>query len=253
MKIISWNVNGIRACQTKGLVPWMIASGADCLCFQETKASRDQLNEEMLAVADYKAVFASAEKKGYSGVAAFVRDEPLSVEVLGCPEFDVEGRTMILEYPDVTVLNCYFPNSQEGGARLGYKVAFCDAILDTCQELVGKGRHILLCGDYNIAHQPIDLANPKQNEKNAGYLPEERAWMTKFLGAGFVDTFRQFCAEPNQYTWWSYRFRAREKNIGWRIDYHCVDQGFASAVRSSRIQADVVGSDHCPVGIDIEL
>ncbi len=249
--VISWNVNGIRAVQGKGFLDWLAAGGADVCCVQETKAQRDQLDEALLAPEGYRTIWHSAERKGYSGVAAFVREEPLSVDILGCPEFDVEGRTMILEYPDVTILNCYFPNSQEGGARLAYKVAFCDAILDKCQELVGKGRHILLCGDYNIAHQPIDLANPKQNEKNAGYLPEERAWMTKFLGAGFVDTFRQFCAEPNQYTWWSYRFRAREKNVGWRIDYHCVDQGFASAVRSSRILADVMGSDHCPVVIEL--
>ena len=249
--VVSWNVNGIRAAQGKGFLDWLTTTGPDVCCVQETKAQRDQLDEALLAPEGYHTIWHSAERKGYSGVAAFVREEPLSVEVLGSPEFDSEGRTQILEYPDVTILNCYFPNSQEAGARLDYKVAFCAAILDKCRDLVGRGRHILLCGDYNIAHQPIDLANPKQNEKNPGYLPEERAWMTEFLGAGFVDTFRMFSADPGQYTWWSYRFHARDKNIGWRIDYHCVDQGLASAVRSSRIQAEVMGSDHCPVVIEL--
>lgn len=250
--VISWNVNGIRAVQGKGFLDWLGTAAPDVCCLQETKALPGQLDAELLEPAGYRSLWHSAERKGYSGVAAYVRREPLSVEPLGTPEFDLEGRTMILEYPGVSILNCYFPNSQEAGARLDYKLAFCDAILDKCRELVGRGRHIVLCGDYNIAHQPIDLANPRQNEKNPGYLPEERAWMTKFLAAGFVDTFRQFCAEPNQYTWWSYRFHAREKNIGWRIDYHCVDQALAPRVRQSRILPDVTGSDHCPVFIELD-
>ena len=252
MKIASWNVNGIRAVQKKGFLEWLGETAPDICCVQETKAQRDQLGEELLAPEGYRTIWQSAERKGYSGVAAFVREEPLSVDILGAPEFDCEGRTLVLEYPRVTILNCYFPNSQEGGARLDYKVAFCDAILEACRELVAKGRNLVLCGDYNIAHQPIDLANPKQNEKNAGYLPEERAWMTKFLGAGFVDTFRLFCSAPEQYTWWSYRFKAREKNIGWRIDYHCVNEAFAPAVRNSRILPNVMGSDHCPVIIELD-
>jgi exodeoxyribonuclease-3 len=249
--VVSWNVNGIRAAQKKGFIDWLGQSGADICCVQETKAQPDQLDDELLAPEGYQAIWRSAERKGYSGVAAFVREEPLSVDILGSDEFDAEGRTMILEYPEFSILNCYFPNSQAEGARIDYKIAFCDAILEKCRELVGQGRNIVLCGDYNIAHKPIDLANPKQNEKNPGYLPEERAWMTKFLGAGFVDTFRMFCDAPEQYTWWSYRFKAREKNIGWRIDYHCVNEGFAEKVKTSTIQAGVMGSDHCPVTIEL--
>jgi exodeoxyribonuclease-3 len=251
MNIVSWNVNGIRAVQKKGFVDWLGQTGADVVCVQETKAMKEQLDDELLSPDGYQSIWQSAERKGYSGVAAFVREEPLSVEVLGTPEFDAEGRTMILEYPNVSILNCYFPNSQPEGARLDYKVAFCDAILEKCQELVANGTNIVLCGDYNIAHKPIDLARPKQNEQNPGYLPEERTWMTKFLGAGFVDTFRMFCDEPDQYTWWSYRFKAREKNLGWRIDYHCVNEALAPAVKRSEIQADVMGSDHCPVVIEL--
>lgn len=251
MKIISWNVNGIRACQTKGLVPWMIASGADCLCFQETKANREQLNDEMLAVADYKAVFASAEKKGYSGVATYYRQEPLSVNLLGAAEFDREGRTLIFEFEDFFLLNCYFPNSQDGGARLDYKLAFCAAALEKCRELCATGKHIVMCGDYNIAHQPIDLARPKENETSAGYLPEEREWMSTFLNAGYVDSFRLFDSSPGAYTWWSFRARARERNVGWRIDYHCVDEAFRDRVKSAAIFPEVMGSDHCPVSIEL--
>jgi exodeoxyribonuclease III len=249
--VISWNVNGIRAAQKKGFVDWLGNTGADVVCVQETKAMKEQLDDELLAPDGYHAIWQSAERKGYSGVAAFSRTEPLSVDVLGSDEFDVEGRTMVLEYPEVTILNCYFPNSQAEGARIDYKIGFCDAILEKCRELVGQGKHILLCGDYNIAHLPIDLARPKQNERNPGYLPEERAWMAKFLGAGFVDTFRTFCDAPEQYTWWSYRFKAREKNLGWRIDYHCVNEALAPAVKSSTILADVMGSDHCPVVIEL--
>jgi exodeoxyribonuclease-3 len=250
--ILSWNVNGIRAIQKKGFTEWLGQQAPDVLCVQETKASPDQLDAELMAPPGYTTVWAAAERKGYSGVAAYVRLQPLAVELLGAREFDVEGRTLILHYPDLTVVNCYFPNSQEAGARLAYKVAFCDALLDKCNELVGAGRDIVLCGDYNIAHQPIDLAHPKANEHNPGYLPEERAWMDRFVGAGYVDTFRLFCAAPQQYTWWSYRFHAREKNIGWRIDYHCVNERLRGRVRESTILAEVMGSDHCPVRIVLD-
>jgi exodeoxyribonuclease-3 len=193
-----------------------------------------------------------AERKGYSGVGVYLREEPLEVGPLGCPEFDAEGRTQVLHYPDISVLNCYFPNSQEEGARLAYKVAFCEAVLDKCRQLVGAGRDILLCGDYNIAHKPVDLENPKANEHNPGYLPEERAWMDRFIAAGHVDTFRLFCSAGGRYTWWSYRFRAREKNIGWRIDYHCVNKRLRGRVRESTILSEVMGSDHCPVRIVLD-
>lgn len=249
MTILSWNVNGIRAIQKKGFTAWLEREAPEVLCLQETKAAPDQLDEELTKPPGYTAIWAAAERKGYSGVAAFVRAEPVGVEVLGSREFDQEGRTLILHYPDLSVVNCYFPNSQEEGARLAYKLAFCEAVRAKCDELVAAGKDIVLCGDYNIAHKPIDLENPKANEASPGYLPEERAWMDRFVGAGYVDTFRQFCAAPKQYTWWTYRFHSREKNIGWRIDYHCVNARLSGRVRESTILAGVMGSDHCPVRI----
>jgi len=250
--VLSWNVNGIRAIQGKGFLDWLQRESPDVLCVQETKATPEQLEPSLLTPPGYRSLWQSAERRGYSGVAAFVRDEPLDVETLGAPEFDSEGRTQILRYPDVTIVNCYFPNSQEAGARLLYKTAFCEAVLEAVQARVAAGQDVILCGDYNIAHQPIDLENPKANERNPGYLPEERAWMDRFLAAGYVDTFRRLCPEPRRYTWWSYRFHAREKNVGWRIDYHCVNERLWPRVRESTIMADVVGSDHCPVRIVID-
>ena len=251
--IISWNVNGIRAVEKKSFIPWLLDTNADVVCIQETKANPSQLSEELLSPAGYKAYFSSAKKAGYSGTAIYSKKEPDSVMTLGIPEFDDEGRTTVAFFGDLVVISAYFPNSQDAGARLSYKLAFCDAILEFCNKLVSEGKNIVLCGDYNIAHKPIDLANPKNNEKNPGYLPEEREWMTKFTSSGYVDTFRHFCPEPNQYTWWSYRFKAREKNIGWRIDYTCVNEGFLPKVLSSTILADVLGSDHCPVKIQLDI
>lgn len=251
-RIISWNVNGIRAAEKKGLFQWLKESNPDVLCIQETKAQPDQLDETFYPEG-YHVHFMSAEKKGYSGVAVYSKEEPLSVENLGIEDFDSEGRTIIAHFKNFTVVNCYFPNSQAEGARLDYKTGFNNAILVKCDELVNSGKNVILCGDYNVAHKPIDLANPKRNEKNPGYLPEEREWMTLFLDAGYVDTFRQFNKEPEQYTWWSYRMNARAKNIGWRIDYHCVNQAFMPRVKDSIILPEVMGSDHCPVEITVEV
>lgn len=255
MKIISWNVNGIRAVEKKGFKEWLLASGADVVCIQETKAHPGQLAPELLSPSgegvEYKSYFHSAKKPGYSGTAIYSKTEPDSVEPMGDERFDDEGRVTIAKFGQLAVISAYFPNSQEAGARLDYKLAFCDAMLKKCDELVANGFDIVLCGDYNIAHKPIDLANPKTNEGNPGYLPEERAWMDTFTSAGYVDTFRHFCAEPKMYTWWSYRFHAREKNVGWRIDYQCVNPSFIDKVKSSTILADVMGSDHCPIQIEI--
>ncbi|NMA41882.1 MAG: exodeoxyribonuclease III [Oligosphaeraceae bacterium] len=252
-RIISWNVNGIRACEKKGFLDWLNGIDADCICLQETKAVESQLGDNLLEVPGYKFVLFPAERRGYSGVGTYFRHEPLSLEKMDCAEFDVEGRVMILEYPQYYLLNCYFPNSQPGGARLDYKIAFCDAILEKCRELLAKGKQLLMCGDYNIAHKEIDLARPKENVDSPGFLPEERAWMDKFVAAGFVDSFRKFNSEPGNYTWWSYRSAARERNVGWRIDYHCVNEGFADRVAAAGIQSDVMGSDHCPVYIDLQI
>ncbi len=255
--IVSWNVNGVRAAEKKGFLDWLKDEKPDILCIQETKAERAQLSSSLLSPrlengASYKSWWHSAQKKGYSGTAIFSKFEPLEVTPLGIDDFDCEGRVTAAHFEDFSVISAYFPNSQEGGARLSYKLEFCAAIKEYCDTLVTSGRNIILCGDYNIAHKPIDLANPQSNEKNPGYLPEERAWMDVFTAAGYTDTFRAFCKDSGMYTWWSYRFNAREKNIGWRIDYHCVNEQFMPKVESSSILADVYGSDHCPVKLTLK-
>jgi exodeoxyribonuclease-3 len=258
MKIVSWNVNGIRAVEKKGFCEWLAAESPDILCVQETKAEPGQLSDGLKAPLDrqgapYKSFWASAERRGYSGTAIFSRTEPLDVQFFGIKEFDSEGRVLQAYYKDFVLISAYFPNSQDAGARLPYKLDFCAAMLERCKKLTAEGRHFILCGDYNIAHKPIDLAHPKENEGNAGYLPEERAWMDQFIGSSFVDTFRHFYPdESGQYSWWSYRMKARERNVGWRIDYHCVDEQFLPNVVSSTIRPDVPGSDHCPVQLEVK-
>ncbi|GHV18115.1 exodeoxyribonuclease III [Spirochaetia bacterium] len=256
-RIVSWNVNGIRAVEKRGFVQWLKDESPDILCVQETKASPEQLSEDLLHPQDnkgkpYYAYWASAVRKGYSGTAIYSKTEPLSVAPMGHTAFDDEGRVLQAEFADFVLICAYFPNSQDAGARLGYKLDFCAAMLELCNSLVAKGKHLILCGDYNIAHTPIDLARPKENEGNAGYLPEERAWMDTFTAAGYVDTFRQqHPGETGHYSWWSYRMNARERNVGWRIDYHCVDQAFMSRIKNSIIRPDVQGADHCPIQIEI--
>jgi exodeoxyribonuclease-3 len=187
-------------------------------------------------------------------VGIYSKTEPLNLTNLGIEEFDNEGRVLQAEYRDFTLISAYFPNSQDAGKRLDYKLRFCAAILELCKKYRRENRHFILSGDYNIAHTPIDLARPKQNENNAGYLPEERAWMDTFTNEGFIDTFRHFHPnEKNHYTWWSFRMNARERNVGWRIDYHCTDPEFLPAVKSSFIRPEVFGSDHCPIELVIEL
>ncbi|MBN2874460.1 MAG: exodeoxyribonuclease III [Spirochaetales bacterium] len=256
-RLASWNVNGIRAAAQKGFFSWLADEAADIVCLQETKADPSQLGKEFFEVrgADgthYQAFWASASKRGYSGVAVYTRKEPQSVRTLGIAEFDTEGRYLEVGFGELAVISAYFPNSQEAGARLDYKLRFCDAILDRCDAIVASGRHVVVAGDYNIAHEPIDLYYPTANEGNPGYLPEERAWMTKFLSRGYADTFRQFHpGEPGHYSWWSYRMKAREKDVGWRLDYHCVDESLLPRVRSASIRKDVLGSDHCPVLLEL--
>ena len=257
MRILSWNVNGIRAVEKRGFPQWLREEDPDILCVQETKAQPDQLSEELLHPLDkrgapYFSYWASAEQKGYSGTAIYSKKELTRTGILGDAAFDCEGRVLWADLEGFVLLCAYFPNSQEAGARLDYKLDFCAAMLKHCGGLVSGGRHILLCGDYNIAHTAIDLARPKQNEDNPGYLPEERAWMDAFTAAGYADTFRHFHpGEKGHYSWWSYRANARERNVGWRIDYHCVDQALLPKVTQSRIRPEVQGSDHCPVEIEI--
>lgn len=253
MKIYSWNVNGIRAAERKGFIDWLQKENPDVICIQETKAQPEQLSDKLLNIGEYKSYFMSAERKGYSGVAIYSKIEPKNIYNLGIKEFDNEGRVIIAEFDNFILLNAYFPNSQEKGKRIDYKIAFCDAILEYANNLVKNGKNILICGDYNIAHTEIDLARPKQNEENPGYLPEERAWMTKYLSNGYIDIFRHFYPDTIKYSWWSYRGRARENNVGWRIDYFTCNKDFIKNVKSTDILTDIEGSDHCPLSIEIDF
>ncbi len=250
-EILSWNVNGMRAVLKKGFMEWLDKAQPDVLCVQESRALPDDIGAADREPAGYTSYWMPAVKRGYSGVGAYVRKEPLSVSNLGKKEFDDEGRAQLLEYKNYTIVNTYFPNSQPERKRIEYKLKFCGAIRRLCNRLVKEDKNVILCGDYNIAHTEIDLARPKENEDSPGYLPEEREAMTKFLKGGYVDTFRHFCPEPGHYSWWSYRANARAKNIGWRLDYHCVNAEFISRVKDATIHKDVMGSDHCPVGITI--
>jgi exodeoxyribonuclease-3 len=253
MKIFSWNVNGIRALQKKGALQYIFEKySPDILCLQETKASEEQLDDEIKQIPGYHSFFESADKKGYSGVAIYSKLKPLYVKNMEVNIFDNEGRYIEAKFDNFILVNCYFPNSQEKGKRLDYKLKFCEHILEKCNSLIKNGENIILCGDYNIAHQEIDLKNPKTNTKNPGFLPEERAWMSEFLNSKYIDVFRYLYPDEIKYTWWSYRFRAREKNIGWRIDYHCVNEAFISHVKNIEILDSIIGSDHCPVSIELK-
>jgi exodeoxyribonuclease-3 len=258
-RLVSWNVNGIRAAAKKGFFEWLAEASPDILCLQETKAWPEQLGPEFLAAADgnggtYKVWWAQAKRKGYAGVAIFSKREPRSVGFLGVDEFDAEGRVLVADFGDFVLLSAYFPNSQDAGARLDYKLRFCDALLARTDRLVGEGRHVVVAGDFNIAHKPIDLANPEANVGNPGFLPEERAWMERYIDSGYADSLRHFDKAPGRYTWWTYRVPgARARNIGWRIDYHCVDQGLLPALKGAGILPEVNGSDHCPVTLDLDV
>lgn len=249
MKLYSWNVNGIRAAERGGFLKWFESVSADAVCLQEVKARPEQVGESLLHPMGYHSYWHCAEKPGYSGVTLYSRKEPVSVrEGMGIAEVDSEGRVLIAEYADFTLINAYFPNSRRDHSRLPYKKRFCAAMLRFCQDLRAQGKNVVLCGDYNIAHQEIDLKNPKTNTDNAGFLPEERAWMDEFIGgAGYIDTFRSFHPEPGHYTWWSYRPGVREKNVGWRIDYFCVNPELKARLKSADHQPQVKGSDHCPI------
>jgi len=251
MKFITWNVNGLRAIAKKGFKEWVAETRPTALFLQEIKSLSSQIKEDEFLPEGYTMYWHSAQKPGYSGTAALCRIPPLSMSTLEIPEFDSEGRCQILEFDDLYVMNAYFPNSQEGGKRLDYKIAFCNAFYKKASQLSQSSKGVLMCGDFNIAHKPIDLAHPKANEDSPGYLPEERAWMDFFTEKGFVDIFRTFNQQPHQYTWWSYRSNARANNVGWRIDYFCTDSKTAPRVRKSEILAQVTGSDHCPVLIEL--
>jgi exodeoxyribonuclease-3 len=254
MKLISWNVNGIRAAARNGFMEWLADYQPTVLCLQETKAHKEQIPPDLAEPDGYHTVWYSAKKKGYSSVATFSRSEPHTViKGIGEERFDNEGRLIETHYDDFVLLNGYFPNGQRDLGRVGFKLEFSDAVMNRGQQLRAEGKNVVICGDYNTAHREIDLKNPKSNEKSTGFLPEERAWIDKFIQHGYVDTFRQFNQEPGQYTWWTYRLNARERNIGWRIDYFFVNQEFMPRVKDAFILPEVMGSDHCPVGIELDL
>ncbi len=245
MKLISWNVNGLRACMGKGFLDFLKASDADIVCLQETKMQREQAD---FIIGGYEEYWNSAEKKGYSGTAVFTKKPPLSVSYgIGIPEHDTEGRVITAEFPDFFLVNVYTPNSQQELARLPYRMQWEDAFRDYLKTLDQK-KPLIVCGDMNVAHEEIDLKNPKTNRKNAGFTDEERQKMTELLSSGFIDTFRLLYPDTEGvYSWWSYRFHAREKNAGWRIDYFLVSDRLKDRVSDSRIDTDVFGSDHCPI------
>ncbi len=252
MKLISFNVNGIRAIEKKGFFEWMQKESPDVLCLQETKAHPDQLAENIIKPAGYHSFWSAAEKKGYSGVAIYTKIKPLSVtEGLGVAEFDSEGRTLMADYGDFILFNIYYPNGGAGNKRVPFKMSFYDAFLKKVEKLRKAGKGIIITGDVNTAHTEIDLARPKQNEKNTGFLPEEREWMTKFVSCGYVDTFRHFVKEGGHYSWWDYKTGARARDVGWRIDYFFVSQNLLPRLKKAFILKEVMGSDHCPVGIEI--
>lgn len=250
VKIFIWNVNGFRAIIKKGFLEWFEEESPDILCIQETKARPDQVDAALVSPKGYHAVWNSAERKGYSGVATFSKKKPRAVFLgMGIGEFDVEGRIIRTEYEGFDLLNIYFPNGTSSPERLAFKLEFYDALLDHCEGLRKSGKELIVAGDFNTAHHPIDLKHPKANAKNSGFLPEERAWIDKFAAHGYVDVFRKLYPEKVQYTWWSYRFGARKNNVGWRIDYFFVTENLMRKVKDVFIADQVMGSDHCPIGL----
>lgn len=254
MKLFSWNVNGIRAVQKKGFLDWLNTVQPDILGVQETKAHPDQLDDELKAPPGYHTYWASAERKGYSGVGLFTKVEPKSVQIgLGIEEYDIEGRTIVAEYDDFTFITAYFPNGSRDHSRVPYKMAYKAAFRQYCDALRAQGKPLIFCGDVNTAHQEIDLARPKQNTKTTGFLLEERAWIDEMVEAGYIDIFRELNPDlEGAYNWWSNRSGAREKNIGWRIDYFFISPDMRDRVETAAIHADVLGSDHCPISLTLK-
>jgi exodeoxyribonuclease-3 len=257
IRILSWNVNGIRAAYKKGFINWLSEAKPDIMCVQETKAHKEQLTDDLQNINGYNSFFCSAERKGYSGVATYSKEAPLSVNkwISGSKleQFNNEGRILMAEYPGFYLFNIYFPNGKASPERLKYKMDFYDAFLDYINALRKAGSKIIICGDVNTAHKEIDIARPKENSTVSGFLPVERQWMDKFFADGYLDTFRMFNNEPQNYTWWDQVTRARERNVGWRIDYFFVSDNTKDSVKDAFILNDVMGSDHCPIGIDLQI
>ncbi len=254
MDIISYNVNGIRAAQKKGLLDWWASESPDLLCIQETKAQPDQLDEALINPDGYHAFFHSAEKKGYSGVATFSKVEPREVVYgMGIEKYDSEGRVLRLDFEQFSLMNVYLPSGSSGDHRQAIKEDFLKDFLPYIEDLLKTIPNLIITGDLNICHTKIDIHDPVSNKKSSGFLPHEREWLTNFMGLGFVDGLREFSQEGDQYTWWSYRARARERNKGWRIDYHLVSDPLKRTLTGYEILTEAKHSDHCPIKLSLEL
>jgi exodeoxyribonuclease-3 len=254
MKLYSWNVNGIRAAEKKGLVDWIKSEQPDVLGIQELKATEDQLPDTLKQIDGYHAFFNPAERKGYSGTAVYYKEAPLDIHTgLSDDRFNHEGRTIVMEYPDFTLYNIYFPNGGQGDDRLQFKMDFYDCFQKDVNALVAEGKRVIVCGDVNTAHTEMDLKNPKSNAKRSGFLPIEREWVTQFLNDGYIDTYRYFHPDQIEYSWWSYRFNARANNAGWRIDYFFASDNAKDLLEDAAIHTDVMGSDHCPISLTLKI
>ncbi len=254
IKLISWNVNGLRAIAKKGFAEWLEQASPDIVALQETKIDAAQLTPQLREQKNYKSYFSHATRKGYSGVAIYSRIEPKEVtEGMGIEHFDQEGRILKADYGDFLLFNIYFPNGKANEIRLQYKLDFYAAFHDKAKALMAQGKKVIVCGDFNTAHQAIDLARPKENEEISGFLPIERQWLDKYIDAGFLDTFRLFNSEPHHYTWWHQVTNARARNVGWRIDYFYASTTLKKYLHNATIEPQVLGSDHCPVTLSLSL
>jgi exodeoxyribonuclease-3 len=253
MKISAWNVNGLRAAYKKGFLNWLKEEKSDIVCLQETKAHQDQLPEDILNISGFFSYFSKPEKKGYSGVALYTKEKPLKINFNFKKEFDSEGRFIKAEYKKFTLYNVYFPNGKASSQRLKYKMDFYEDFLKEIITENKKGHEVIFCGDINTAHKEIDLSRPKANEKTSGFLPQERAWIDKVISNGFIDTFRVFNSKAENYTWWDLKTRARERNIGWRIDYFFISKNLKKQLKSASINNRAMGSDHCPISIELNF
>ncbi len=255
MKIISYNVNGIRAAINKGWLDWLKATNADIVCLQEIKATPDQIADlQQLNALGYHHFWYPAKKKGYSGTAILTKQEPKHVEYgCGIEPYDDEGRIIRADFDDFSVMSAYFPSGSSGDERQGFKYQFLADFEVYAEDLLKSYPKLLICGDYNICHKAIDIHNPKSNANSSGFLPEERAWMEKFINSGFIDTFRHLNPDPHHYTWWSYRAGARAKNLGWRIDYHLLSAPMLANIKRASILPEAKHSDHCPILLELAL
>jgi len=252
MKIVTYNVNGIRAAMSKGLIDWISQVSPDVLCVQEIKANPDQVGVFEFEELGYHHYWYPAQKKGYSGVAIFTKQKPKHIEYgCGIKEYDDEGRILRIDFEEFSVMSVYHPSGSSGDLRQAFKMEWLEAFLNYINQLKATYPNLVICGDFNICHKAIDIHNPKSNANTSGFLPEEREWMEQFINSGFVDSFRYFNQEPHQYSWWSYRANAREKNLGWRIDYLMASKPMAQSIKNASILADIKHSDHCPILLEI--